>query len=48
MQFSNAYTEHSSKHRDYFPIYDNIFSNNGIDRKKSYKILEIGVDIGSV
>jgi hypothetical protein len=47
MQFSNAYTEHSSKHRDYFPIYDNIFSNNGIDRKKSYKILEIGVDIGS-
>mgnify|MGYP001405960813 FL=1 len=47
MQFSDAYTEHSSKHRDYFPIYDNIFSNNGIDREKSYKILEIGVDIGS-
>lgn len=45
MQFSEAYVEHSSKHKDYFPIYDNIFSN--IDRKKSYKILEIGVDIGS-
>jgi len=45
--FSESYTEHSSKHRDYFPIYDNIFSNNGIDREKPYKILEIGVDIGS-
>ena len=47
MNFSEAYTEHSSKHRDYFPIYDNIFSNNNIDRNESYKILEIGVDIGS-
>ena len=36
MQFSEAYVEHSSKHKDYFPIYDNIFSN--IDRKKSYML----------
>lgn len=46
-KFSDSYTEHSSKHRDYFPIYDEIFSENNIDREKDYKILEIGVDIGS-
>jgi hypothetical protein len=46
-KFSDSYTEHSSKHKDYFPIYDEIFSNNSIDRLGNYKILEIGVDIGS-
>lgn len=45
--FSNSYTENSSKHRDYFPIYDEIFSNNNINRFEKYNILEIGVDNGS-
>ena len=30
----------------YFPMYDNIFSNDNIDRFESYKILEIGIDTG--
>ena len=38
MNFEEAYTEDSSKHRDYFPIYNEIFSNNGIDRNENYKI----------
>ena len=41
----NSYIEDSSKHRDYFPIYDDIFKN--INRFEKYNILEIGVDIGS-
>ena len=45
-KFSDYYIEHSSKHRDYFPIYDEIINNNTIDRNKIYKILEIGVDTG--
>lgn len=44
MKFSEAYTEHSSKHRSYFEIYDELFQN--IDRFQEYKILEIGVDLG--
>jgi len=44
--FSKFYTEHSSKHRDYFPIYDEIINNNTIDRFGEYKILEIGIDTG--
>jgi hypothetical protein len=47
IHLETVYTEHSSKHRDYFPIYDEIFSNNNIDRFYRYKILEIGVDLGS-
>ena len=47
MKFSESYIEKSSKHTDYFSIYDEIFSNNNIDRFESYTILEIGVDIGS-
>ena len=43
--FANSYIEDSSKHRDYFPIYDEIFKN--ISRFEKYNILEIGVDIGS-
>ena len=43
--FGNSYIEDSSKHRDYFPIYDDIFKN--INRFEKYNILEIGVDIGS-
>jgi len=45
--FSNSYNENSSKHTDYFPIYDEIFSNNNINRFEKYNILEIGVDNGS-
>jgi hypothetical protein len=45
--FSNSYTEHSSKHRDYFSMYDDIFHNNNINRFEKYNILEIGVDNGS-
>jgi hypothetical protein len=47
LKLETIYTEHSSKHRDYFSIYDEIFSNNNIDRLHTYKILEIGVDLGS-
>lgn len=47
INFSESYTEHSSKHIDYFPIYDKILANNNIDRLSKYTILEIGVDIGS-
>lgn len=43
--FSNSYNENSSKHRDYFQIYDELFKT--IDRNKIYNILEIGVDNGS-
>ena len=46
MKFSDAYTEHSSKHRDYFSIYDEILNDNNIDRFGIYNILEIGVDTG--
>jgi hypothetical protein len=46
VNFSNFYVEHSSKHRDYFPIYDEIINNNTIDRFGEYKILEIGIDTG--
>jgi hypothetical protein len=45
-KFSEYYVEHSSKHRDYFPVYDEIINNNTIDRTGKYKILEIGVDTG--
>lgn len=45
MSFEDAYTEASSKPRDYFEQYDEILC--GVDRFASYKILEIGVDIGS-
>jgi hypothetical protein len=45
--FSNSYTENSSKHRDYFSIYDDIFNNNNINRFEKYNILEVGVDNGS-
>lgn len=45
--FSKSYTENSSKHRDYFSIYDEILANNNIDRLSNYNILEIGVDNGS-
>lgn len=45
-KFSDCYVEHSSKHRDYFHIYDEIINNNSIDRNGKYKILEIGVDTG--
>lgn len=44
MKFSEAYLEHSSKHRSYFDIYDEIFRS--VDRLQAYKILEIGVDLG--
>jgi hypothetical protein len=47
IKLETCYIENSSKHRDYFEIYDEIFSNNNIDRFHSYKILEIGVDLGS-
>lgn len=47
LKLETVYTEQSSKHRDYFPIYDEIFSNNNINRLHTYKILEIGVDLGS-
>jgi hypothetical protein len=47
LKLETIYTEHSSKHRDYFSIYDEIFSNNNIDRLHAYKILEIGVDLGA-
>lgn len=43
--FADSYNEHSSKHRDYFDIYDEIFRN--VNRFENYKILEIGVDNGS-
>lgn len=46
MLFSQAYTEHSSKHRDYFEIYDEIISDNKINRFENLNILEIGVDTG--
>ena len=46
MKFSEAYTEHSSKHRDYFEIYDEIISDNRIDRFEKLNILEIGVAEG--
>ena len=46
MKFSEAYLEHSSKHRDYFEIYDEIICDNKIDRFDELKILEIGVDTG--
>lgn len=45
MKFEEHYIENSSKHRDYFEIYDSIFAN--VDRFGEYNILEIGVDIGS-
>jgi hypothetical protein len=44
--FSEAYTQHSSKHRDYFEIYDDIINDNKIDRNDTLNILEIGVDTG--
>jgi hypothetical protein len=47
LKFSESNTEHSSKHIDYFPIYDKILANNNIDRLSKYTILEIGVDLGS-
>lgn len=47
LKLETIYTEHSSKHRDYFSIYDEIFLNNNIDRLNDYKILEIGVDLGA-
>lgn len=47
MKFSESYIEKLSKHTDYFSIYNEIFSNNNIDRFESYTILEIGLDIGS-
>ena len=39
IKFSNSYTENSSKHQDYFPIYDEIISNNNINRFEKYNIL---------
>jgi len=44
MKFKEAYVEHSSKHRDYFEIYDELFQN--INRYEAYKILEIGIAEG--
>jgi|LakMenE18May11ns_1017448.scaffolds.fasta_scaffold9794185_1 23S rRNA U2552 (ribose-2'-O)-methylase RlmE/FtsJ len=46
-KFEQSYTEQSSKHRVYFPIYDEIFKNNNISQDENYNILEIGVDNGS-
>jgi hypothetical protein len=46
MKFSEAYIHDSSKHRDYFEIYDEILSDNRIDRFEKLNILEIGVDTG--
>ena len=41
MKFSKAYTEHSSKHCDYFEIYDEIISDNRIDRFEKLNIIVI-------
>jgi hypothetical protein len=47
MLFYEANLENSSKHKDYFSIYDEIFYKQNFDRLKNYNILEIGVDKGS-
>jgi hypothetical protein len=44
MLFEDAYIQKTSKPRDYFPIYNEIFNN--IDRLDKYNILEIGIDTG--
>ena len=46
MKFAEAYQAQSSKHVDYYSIYDDIFFGNRVDRMGEYNILEIGVDGG--